>query len=135
MYLPAKVLVKKTISFNVFIDKLYHLRWYKIYQYLGINNKPCAKPVQWICRDWQANYNIGMEFQRSKTAKVDLKRAKTGGPTLLDTKTNYKTIVIKPVLAKKRIWLLKRSICFKAKSRNWHSDASPDWGGVGTKKE
>lgn len=44
-----------------------------------------------------------MEFQRSKTAKVDLKRAKTGGPTLSDTKTNYKTIVIKTVLAKKRI--------------------------------
>lgn len=29
-----------------------------------------------------------MEFQRSETAKVDLKRAKTGGPTLSDTKTN-----------------------------------------------
>ena len=44
-----------------------------------------------------------MKLQRSKTAKVDLKRAKAGGLTLSDTKTNYKTIVTKTVLARKRI--------------------------------
>lgn len=44
-----------------------------------------------------------MELQRKKPVNVALKKAKTGGLTLSDTKTNYKTIVIKTVLKKKRI--------------------------------